>query len=108
MSNISKLNEDIKNGLRKLEKTSLKPELFGEIEFYQQMIKTEEVEKEDGWTKRVMHLQEIKMSIKYLDQISNGKLEDLIPGYKELEAQVIQAKLIKSQITVKSGIKLIN
>ena len=46
----------------------------------------------DGWTERITYLEVVIRQLESLDKISHQKLEDLVTGYKEFEAQVKEVK----------------
>lgn len=85
VKSIVKSMEDIRSSMRELEKIALKPKLFSDDDFYEQMIQSEEDNKEPGWKDRIDGLKALMEQSKHLHLISNPeKVEDLFQKYQKM------------------------
>ena len=86
-----KYAQEIKNSLKKLEDIALKPKMFTNEEFYNQMIKQEEEKREKGWQQRVEGLKQILNKSKLLQNISNANdINSIFPEIDEFKKRYEQ------------------
>merc|ERR1712151_93348 len=74
----------VKNAMKKLDEIALKPRVFTNSEYFTQLIKQEEDNKNKGWELRVKGLQAAKKRADGIRQFSQtDNVVDLFPKYKE-------------------------
>lgn len=81
--------QSVKESQVKLEEIALKPRVFTDTEYFDQMIKQEEEEKRPGWKQRQLKVQAMRDEVLAMEEFSKAKnLNDLFPQY---QAQISKA-----------------
>jgi ERCC4-related helicase len=78
--------KEIKSNIKKLEEIALQPKLWTDEDFYRQMIKQEEDQKQEGWTERVLYLEETLKRMKTCKKLlETATIEDFFPELRSMK-----------------------
>lgn len=81
----------VKESQGKLEAIALKPKVFADMQYFEQMIKTENTDKKPGYEWRVAQLEAMREEIKALGEVQRvTDWKDLFPKYKEMIDKVLK------------------
>jgi len=89
--------QSVKENQKRLEEIALKPKVFTDMEYFAQMIKQEEEEKQPGWEQRKLRLETMRDEVLAIEQYSKvDNLNELFPQYQREIAEATK-KRPKSQ-----------
>jgi len=76
--------QDVKSSLKKLESIALKPKVFDDDDYFDQLIKAGDERKEPGWQNKRKGLERLRDNARELKKIEKtDNLESLFPQYKK-------------------------
>jgi len=89
--------QEVKDNLKKLNEIALKPKVFNDEDYFNQLIKAEAERKGEGHQKRIQAMEAMRDRAKLMNQLEKtSNLEDLFPEYKKAIKDALQTAKTES------------